>query len=100
MNKIINNKKYDTNTARKICCISEGLVFDENYLEETLYQKSSGEYFLVCQGQSKYISEYGVKGYSPDQKYIIPLKYNQAYQWSMEVLDGDAFEALFGEVEE
>ena len=46
MKKIINGKMYNTETAK---CLSEwcnGHYGDLTYVEETLYRKRTGEYFL------------------------------------------------------
>ena len=48
MKKIINGKKYDTDTAEQIGYDNNGLLCsDLSYIEETLYKKKTGEFFYV-----------------------------------------------------
>ena len=57
MQKIIRGKKYDTDTAKEVCCYSNNLPFgDFDWIQETLYVKRTGEYFLHGKGgaRSKY----------------------------------------------
>ncbi len=42
MKKIINGKKYDTETATRLADWNNG-----GYCKETLYQKHTGEYFMI-----------------------------------------------------
>ena len=51
MQKIIRGKKYDTDTAKEVCCYSNNLPFgDFDWIQETLYVKRTGEYFLHGKG--------------------------------------------------
>jgi hypothetical protein len=50
MKKIINNKVYDTDTARFIYHWDNDLPGDMNWCEEFLYQKKTGEYFIYGSG--------------------------------------------------
>lgn len=51
MKKIINGRKYDTETAKEIGYWSNGYpCSDFNHCEETLYLKKTGEYFLYGEG--------------------------------------------------
>ena len=51
MKKIINGKKYDTETATKIGEYSNGYsTSDFHYIDETLYRKKTGEFFLYGEG--------------------------------------------------
>ena len=79
MKKIIKNKLYDTDTAKRL-----GEYEPNSYKSdcETLYQKRTGEFFL-----------------HGDEK-IIPLKYSEAQSWAEEHLDGDDYIAIFGEPNE
>lgn len=49
MKKIINRKKYDTETAKAVGSWDNGNP-GINYVEETLYRKKTGEYFLHGEG--------------------------------------------------
>lgn len=99
MKKIINQKRYDTNTAEGVAFINNGLSFDDfNFWSETLYRKKTGEYFLYCMGGANSI--YGVwrgnTGTAGEQ--IKPLTYEQAKSWAEEHLDGDEYEKIFGAI--
>lgn len=50
MKKIINYKKYDTETARVVGNWISGSKEEDNYRDETLYCKKNGEYFLDDKG--------------------------------------------------
>ena len=51
MQKIIRGKKSDTDTAKEVCCYSNNLPFgDFDWIQETLYVKRTGEYFLQGKG--------------------------------------------------
>ena len=74
MQKIIRGKKYNTDTAKEVCCYSNNLPFgDFDWVQETLYVKRTGEYFLHGKGGAR--SKYAV----PDGDFmgggseIIPL---------------------------
>ena len=102
MKKIINGKKYDTETAKEVGYASNGLsTRDFSYWEETLYLKKTGELFLYGYGgpRSKYSVSCGQNGWSGGNK-ITPLSEQEAKAWAEEYLDSDEYEALFGEVEE
>lgn len=82
MNKIINGRKYDTNTAKEI--------FECTFLDSssvTLYQKKTGEFFLYYWG-------------SLSGERIEPLTENEAKDWVADKTNADAYEELFGPVEE
>lgn len=101
MRKIINGRKYDTETAKELGDYWNGL--GENDFEnfsEILYQKKTGEYFLYGEGgpASKY-AEHCPGGWTSG-KGIIPMTESEAMKWAEEHLDCDECEAIFGEVEE
>lgn len=102
MKKIINGKKYDTETAQCVGIWRNSNIFrDLNYFSETLYRKQTGEFFLHGMGAA--LSKYAV---SCDHLHrclyekIIPLDYDAAREWAEEHLDVDDYEAIFGEVVE
>ena len=82
MNKIINGRKYDTNTAKKIC---ETTGFDNKNI--TLYQKKNGEFFF-CHWHT--VNEY----------FIDPTTEEEAKDWVAYNMDADFYESIFGPVEE
>lgn len=101
MKKIINNKRYDTETAKKLgeddapCSVN-----DFNYWRETLYQKRTGEFFLHGEGHgmSRYAERY-VDGWGWGEK-IIPMSFSEARDWAEKHLEADQYEGIFGPVEE
>ena len=101
MKKIINGKKYDTNTAKEITYASNGYgVTDFNYSCETIYQKKTGEFFLHGEGGplSKYRESEG-HGWCSGES-IVPLTIEEAKEWMEKNASADTYESIFGEVEE
>ena len=102
MKKIINGKKYDTETAKECGIYSNGLpISNFSYVRETLYRKNNGEFFVHGQGGA--YTQYGVscgQNCWGDGEQILPLTINNAMQWAERYLDADEYEAIFGEVEE
>lgn len=101
MKKIIKNKVYDTATAKKLGEWYKN--WDDNLyrVTEELYQKRTGEFFLYGYGGpgSKYGVSSGNGNWSGGEQ-IIPLTYQAAQEWAEEYLDGEEYEAIFGEVVE
>lgn len=103
MKAIINLKKYDTDTAHVIAGpVATFTPNDPRYCEETLYQKTTGEYFLVGHGGLE--SRYGMAAMSADTKIsspaIFPVADETAKTWAASLMDCDEYEAIFGPVEE
>lgn len=102
MKKIINGKKYDTETAKAVAYDRNGYSYrDFKWWEETLYQKKTGEFFLHGQGgaMSKYAKSCGQNSWCGGSE-IIPMTLDEASKWAEEHIDGDVYENIFGEVEE
>lgn len=102
MKKIIKGKMYDTETAREIGAWSNSENWkDFSYIEETLYQKRTGEFFLFGKGgaSTKYAVCTGQNMWSSSSE-IIPLSWETARQWTEEHLSADEYENLFGSVTE
>lgn len=101
MKKIINGKRYDTETAEEIGFWStERSVTDFSYCDETLYRKRTGEFFIHGGGgaRTKYAKEeYGMMGAG---EAIVPLTEGEAKTWVEKNLDADTYEALFPVEEE
>lgn len=99
MKKIIGGKMYDTETAREVGEWDNGLGGggDFHAVEETLYRKRTGEYFLYGYGgpMSKYAEPYGSSGWQWGAK-IRPLTYEEAREWAEQCLDADAYQEEFG----
>lgn len=103
MKKIINGKKYDTETAIKLGDWDNGLGRNDfHFAEEELFRKRTGEFFLYgCGGaMSKYRYTYPNGNQWCGSETIIPYSYEEARAWAEEKLDADEYEKLFGEVEE
>ena len=85
MKKIINGKVYDTATAQKIAEWEINLPTDINYLCESLYLKKTGEYFIFGSGgaNTRYAAVSGSGNFRPGEH-----------------LDGNTYEAIFGDVVE
>ena len=102
MKKIINNRKYDTETARKVGFACNNVSYsDFNWWEETLFCKRTGEYFLYGEGgpMSRYAESQGDNSWGFGNA-IIPLTFNKAREWAEAHLTTDEYEAEFGEVTE
>ena len=67
MKKIINGRKYDTDTASMVGEWSDGYPSDFRYEAETLYRKRNGEYFILGEGNamSRYAESRGASSHSP-----------------------------------
>ncbi len=100
MKKIINGKVYDTATAQ---CVGEWsnpyTRRDFNWVEETLYRKRTGEFFIFGEGgpRSQYAKEVGTRQWSSGER-IMPLTWDEAREWAEEKLSADEYEQAFGEV--
>ena len=102
MKKIINGKVYDTEKAKELAKWSNGGSWrDFRHLEETLYRKKTGEFFLFGEGgpMTQYAEQVELNGWSGGSR-IMPMTYAEATKWAEEHLDGDDYEAIFGEVVE
>lgn len=101
MKKIINNKRYDTDTAKKLAFYQHSNRTDFHFWIERLYQKRTGEFFLHGEGgpASRYAESAGMNEWVGGEK-IIPLSYEGAREWAEKYLGADEYEAIFGEVSE
>lgn len=97
MKKIINGKRYDTETAAEVA-YWDSEVGKSSFLwyEETLYRKRGGEFFLHGYGHaaSPYAQTDGEGGSDPGEK-IVPLTEDEAKAWVEQKLDANTYEALF-----
>lgn len=101
MKKIINGKRYDTDTAKELGSWSYSHYGDFAYVCETLYRKRGGELFLHGEGgpQTRYAQRLEENSWSGGET-IIPLTYEEAKKWAEQQLSADEYEAIFGEVSE
>ena len=101
MKKIINKKLYDTETTKKLGFWSNGHSYgDFSYMEEALYQKKTGEFFLYGYGGA-------LTGYAKrtgdsrgEGEKITPLSVDEAKEWAEDHLDADEYVNIFGDMEE
>ena len=102
MKKIINGKKYDTDTAGYIGGYRRGYGGDVNKFEEELYRKRTGEFFLYGWGGpgSPYAERTSSGNSWQSGSRIKPLPYEAAREWAEKHLDADEYEEIFGEVTE
>ena len=101
MKQIINNRRYDTETAELLGSDSYSNPRDFNHWTEKLYRKRNGEYFLYGVGgpSSKYARTVGQNEWCGGEK-IIPLTADAARKWTEEHLDADEYEKIFGVIED
>ena len=101
MNKRINGKRYDTETAKELGCVSWGAVNDFAHSSETLYRKTTGEFFLYGEGgpASEYAVTISQNEWTGGEK-ITPLTFEEAEKWAEKNLDADECDKIFGVVDE
>lgn len=100
MNKVIEGKRYDTETAKFLgAAYSDLSPTDFGYWEEELYRTKSGNYFL--HGVGGPMSQYAVHaGNSSSGGAVIkPYSMAQAQRWAEDNLTADEYESIFGEVD-
>ena len=101
MKKIINGKRYNTDTATLIGSTGHGYPGDLEYWTEELYRKKTGEFFLYGEGgpMSKYSRRIGDNEWSGGEE-IRPLSLKEAQEWAEEHLNAEEYEQVFGKIEE
>lgn len=101
MKKIINGKRYNTDTATLIGSTGYGYPGDLEYWAEELYLKKTGEFFIYGEGgpMSKYSRRIGENEWSGGEE-IRPLSLKEAQEWAENYLDADEYEKVFGKIEE
>lgn len=92
MRKVINGKKYDTNTAKWIGWYSHLPASDFRHVSETLYRKRTGEFFLHGSGgpMTDYRKRCQDGSWIGDDK-IVPMTHDEAKEWAKEHLDLDVY---------
>jgi hypothetical protein len=102
MNKVIRGKRYNTETAKLVGTWEANEPESSDFWEkEELYQKRSGEFFLIGQGgaQTQY-ARFSMGGESKPGIELRPIEPEEASDWAEEHLTADEYEALFGPVAE
>lgn len=99
MKKIIDGRRYDTSGAKRLAETSDGNCADPNYWRETLYRKSTGEYFIHGEGgpMSRYATPAGQNGWTSGER-IMPVSLEDAQKWAEGHLTKDECKRLFGAV--
>lgn len=98
MQKIINGKMYDTDTATCIGTRDYGLgPCDIDWFFEALYRKASGEYYLYGEGgpRTRYAVDRGGDLISGGED-IIPLVIEDAKDWAESYLSAAQYIDMFG----
>ena len=100
MKKIINGKRYNTDTAKILGSAGYSHPGDFNHWYEELYQKKTGEFFLhgVGGAMSRYARRIGLDEWTGGEE-IRPLSLEEAREWAEKNLDAEEFEEVFGEGE-
>ncbi|ERL09800.1 hypothetical protein [Olsenella profusa] len=88
MRKVINNRLYDTGTARLVGS-HQAEVDGGSYVFGDLYRKRTSEYFVETSG-----TLVGM------ERTITPLSYDEAREWAESHLTAEEYEAEFGPVSE
>lgn len=92
MKKRIDTLMYDTDTAKKIAKYESPYAKGDNeYYEEYLYKKRTGEFFLYGSGNagSPYCERaYKDNAFTPGEK-IIPLSFEEAKKWYDKAFNAD-----------
>jgi len=91
MHKVINGKRYNTDTASKMAMYDQRYENRNTWFQEILYRKKTGEYFLYCRGSND-------STYPEDE--IIPKSITSSKAWAEKRLTGDEYEAIFGGIVE
>ena len=101
MKKIINGKVYDTETAQALGSWSNMSDRSFERIDETLYRKRTGEFFLHGEGgpMSRYAVQIGQNNWRGGEK-ISPLSWDDARAWVESHLDAEDYERIFGPVSE
>lgn len=101
MKKIIKGKRYDTESAKAVGVWSYGSWSNFNHVEETLYRKNTGEFFLHGEGgaNTTYAERVDANTWCGGEQ-IMPLTFSEAQEWAEKHLDADEYENIFGEVVE
>lgn len=101
MYKVINGKKYNSDTAKLLgtWCAECGST-DFDYFTESLYRSKSGNFFIYGSGNenSPYRQQIEYNTWTGGES-IIPISFKQAQKWAEDHLDGEDYEAIFGDAD-
>ena len=97
MKKIINGSRYNTETAQQLGVHENNFLPNDIYYRgQDLYRTKAGKYFIHNYGNG-FPKQDGSWGWGEE---ITPITEDAAREWAERYLDGDAYEAAFGEVVE
>lgn len=98
MKKIINGKRYNTDTAKLIGTYEPDTFgpSDFGWFCEEIYRKTTGEYFIYGWGNAASRYAENVYGSWGSGEAITPLTYDEAREWIEKHLDADTYENEFG----
>ena len=98
MKRIINGKRYDTETATEVADHQHSNRSDFNYYDETLYRTPKGNWFIAGEGNAR--SKYGEKvdqsTWGPG-KGLTPLTEDEAREWLEQHHETEALERYFSD---
>lgn len=95
MKRIINGRRYDTDTAKLAGGYETGFIGDLDWRSEQLFRKSTGEFFLAGRGGAKTRwASRTIDGFSSGGG-ILPLTFDEAREWAEEHLSVKDVENLF-----
>lgn len=97
MKKIINKRKYNTDTAREVGRWSSDDMSSYSWYMETLYRKRNGEYFLHGEGYAASPYRRRSGGMWAAGEDIVPLEAKEAHEWAEDHLTVEEYEAEWGE---
>lgn len=94
-------KVYDTERAEKLASWNNKLFGSFNYMEEELYRKKTGKFFLNGSGgaKTKYAEVVEMNVWSGREK-ILPFSYEETCNWVEEFLPANEYESIFGYIED
>lgn len=92
--KIIDGRKYDTDTATFLAEYDGGDSFSR--FHDELYQKRTGEFFLYGHGgpASKYGRKADINSWDGGDGFF-PLSFDAARKWAEEYLSSEEYEKIF-----
>lgn len=101
MKRIINGKKYDTETATPVCHYSYSNTGDFHFVRKTLYRKKNGEFFIHGRGgaASEFAEQIDCNTWCGGEKMFVVTE-DTAREFAEKYATVDQYEEVFGEVQE
>ena len=102
MQFVLNGRLYDTETATRIGTYTDNALYrDMYYMEDTLYRKDNGEYFILREGgPATYLGyQSGPREWSSGWE-VISYKPDEAKEWAAQHLSYEDYSDEFGTVNE